>query len=506
MAYRCVARKETHVEQRLQILFATAEMNPLARTGGLGDVASALPKALRTLGVDVRVVMPLYQAVRRSGVALTPVLTDLPVPLPTAVARTNVWQADLAGQGQPSAQTVPVYCIEQDAYFDRPGLYGSDQRDYPDNAERFIFFCRAILALVEHLNWFPHLLHCHDWQTALLPAYVRFLEGLAPRLTTAATVFTIHNLAYQGIFPAAMFPATGLPLTLFHAAGVEYFGHMNFMKSGLLYADYLTTVSPTYAQEICTPEFGVGLDGVLGTRRHALIGILNGVDYDVWSPERDTALAACYSATDVRGKAVCKTALLHAYGFSENPGIPLLGMISRLVDQKGVDILIAALPALLAMDLRLVILGEGASHHQEALIRQAQAYPERLGVHLGFNDTLAHQIEAGCDAILMPSRYEPCGLNQLYSMRYGTIPIARATGGLKDTVCPYQAETGEGIGFVFAEPTPEALLAAVREALSAFANRTAWHRLMHNAMAQDYSWEQSARRYVDLYQRAVDAR
>jgi starch synthase len=491
------------VEERLQILFATSEVTPLAHTGGLGDVAGALPKALTTLGLDVRVVMPLYQAVRRSRANLTRVLTDLQVPLTTGVARANVWQADLNGQGRSSSQTVPVYCIEQDAYFDRPGLYGSDRGDYPDNAERFIFFCRAVLALVDALHWFPQILHCHDWQTALLPASARFLGGIDPRLARAVTVYTIHNLAYQGIFPAGKFPLTGLPPTLFQPTGVEYYGNMNLMKAGLLYADYLTTVSPTYAEEICTPELGIGLDGLLSTRRHVLVGILNGADYDVWDPANDTALAAPYCATDLSGKATCKTALLREYGLPEDPETPLLGMISRLADQKGVDILIAALPTFLGMPVRLVLLGAGAPHYQESLARQAQAYPERLGVRLEFNNALAHQIEAGCDAFLMPSRYEPCGLNQLYSMRYGTIPIVRATGGLRDTVRPYRADTGEGTGFVFQEPTPEALLAAVGEALRVFADRPAWQRLMHNAMAQDYSWEQSARCYLDLYQRAV---
>jgi starch synthase len=488
------------VEQRLRILFATSEVTPFARTGGLGDVIGALPKALRTLDLDVRVVMPLYQVVRHSGLDLHPVLSNLQIPLASGVMTAPVWQAALADPGQSDDQAVPVYCIEQDRYFDRPGLYGDAHGDYPDNAERFIFFCRAVLALVEQMGWFPEILHCHDWQTALLPAYVRFSEGFDPRIATVATIFTIHNLAYQGIFPALTFPLSGLPATLFHPNGVEYYGQMNFMKAGLLYADYLTTVSPHYAEEICTPEFGVGLHGVLDMRRSALMGILNGVDYSVWDPVHDATLAASYSATDLHGKTECKNALLRVYGLPEDTDIPLIGMISRLVDQKGIDILTAALPELLKLNLRLVILGSGAPHYQESLARQARAYPDRLGVRVEFNDALAHQIEAGCDIFLMPSRYEPCGLNQLYSMRYGTIPAVRATGGLRDTVVPYQAEAGVGTGFVFHEPTAEALLATIRTALSVFADRPGWQQLMHNAMAQDFSWEQSARRYLALYQ------
>lgn len=496
------------MQQRLQILCVTPEVTPFARTGGLGDVASALPKALAALGHEVRIVMPLYQTIREGPFPLTLVLSDLSVPVWRSRRPARVWQGELGGPGGPESQTpgIPVYFIEQDDYFARPGLYSTDAGDYADNAERFIFFCRAVLALTARLNWFPQVFHCHDWQTALLPSYVRFLLGLDTRLYAAATIYTIHNLAYQGLFPAAIFPHTELPLPLFAPSGVEYYGQVNFMKAGLLYADYLTTVSPTYAEEICTPGFGAGLDGVLQSRGAMLVGILNGADYEIWNPATDPALAAPYSAADRRGKTVCKTALLRAYGLPEDSTTPLFGMVSRLVEQKGVDILAAALPQLLSLDLRLVLLGAGDPRYQEFFTAQARAYPERLGVRLGFNDDLAHQIEAGCDAFLMPSRFEPCGLNQMYSLRYGTIPLVRATGGLRDTVLPFTAATGEGTGFVFHEPTAEAFVAAVRDALAAYTAQPTWQRLIHNAMAQDLSWERSARHYVDLYQRAVAAR
>jgi starch synthase len=493
------------VEPRLQILFVTPEVTPFARTGGLGDVSSALPKALAALGQDVRVVMPLYQAVRDGACTLSLVLPDLQVPLHTGFKTARVWQGALPGQMGSVAQapSVPVYCVEQDEYFARPGLYGSEAGDYPDNAERFSFFCRAVLALAMRLRWTPHVLHCHDWQTALLPAYLRFLPGLAPPLAQTATVYTIHNLLFQGLFPAWVLPLTGLPWSLFQPDGVEFFGSVNFMKAGLHYADYLTTVSPTYAEEICTPEFGAGLDDVLRTRRSALVGILNGADYDVWNPATDPALAAHYSTADLRGKTLCKSALLRAYGFPAAPHTPLFSMIARLTEQKGVDLLAAALPDLLGMHLRLVILGTGEPRYHALLSSQTQAHPDRLRIRLEFNDDLAHQIEAGSDGFLMPSRYEPCGLNQIYSLRYGTIPIVRATGGLRDTVVPFNTATGTGTGFVFHAATAEALLAAVQEALAVYTDQSAWHRLLQNAMAQDFSWDQSAARYLDLYRRAL---
>jgi starch synthase len=470
-------------------------------------VAGALPKALAALGHDVRVVMPLYQAVRADTLPLTQILTNLQVPLVTGSRTARVWQGELAGQERARASSgLPVYFIEQDEYFARSGLYGSESGDYPDNAARFIFFCRAALALAGRLNWFPQVFHCHDWQTALLPAYLRFLPGLDPRLSAAATIYTVHNLAYQGVFPAWAFPFTGLPLVLFQPAGMEFFGYINFMKAGLLCADYLTTVSPTYAEEICTPDFGSGLDGVLRTRRRALVGILNGADYEVWNPQTDPSLAAHYSAADLSGKAACKTALLRAFGLPADPATPLIGMISRLVEQKGIDLLAAALERLLALNLRLVVLGSGEARYEELLTTMARTYPQQIGVRLGFDDALAHQIEAGSDCFLMPSRYEPCGLNQIYSMRYGTIPIVRATGGLRDTVLPFDPATGQGTGCVFQEANGDALLTAVRAALAVFANRGAWHRLMQNAMVQDFSWARSAARYLDFYRRAVAER
>jgi starch synthase len=491
---------EQLAEQRLRILFVSAEVSPFARTGGLGDVVGALPPILASHGLDVRVAMPLYQAVRDRSFSLTPVLQNLLVPLVSGDRTTHIWRSYLDER----AGEVPVYFIEQDEYFARPGLYGDGVMDYEDNAFRFIFFCAAALALVERLEWFPHVIHCHDWHTGLVPAYLRFLSWPTPRLATAATVFTIHNLAYQGVFPAPIFGATGLPSRLFQPRGMEFHGNVNFMKAGLYYADHLTTVSPTYAEEICTPEFGHGLDGVLRERRNVLTGIVNGADYNAWNPTTDPLLAAAYTADDLRGKAACKLALLRMFGMVEELESPLLGMVTRLTEQKGVDLVLQVLERLFALDANLVILGSGDRQYEGFLAALARRYPDRLGVRLGFNDALAHQIQAGGDCLLMPSRFEPCGLTQMYAMRYGTIPIVRATGGLKDTVTPFDPLTRQGVGFVFTEATADALLETVRAALSVFADKSAWRQLQRNAMTSDFSWDHSAARYIKLYQQAVE--
>ena len=493
------------MDQSLRILFISTEVSPFARTGGLGDVNGALPKVLAALGHDVRIVMPLYQTLRDGGFSLTEVVSDLQVPLVTGARTGRVWRTYLPDQDE-SAPQVPVYCIEQDDFFARPGLYGNSDGDYPDNVVRFTFFSRAGLALAERLEWFPQVFHCHDWHTGLVPAFLRFLPGLDTRIASAASVFTIHNFAYQGIFPNWTFGLTGLPPFLFQPQGLEFYGFLNYMKSGLYYADRITTVSPSYAEEIGTPALGFGLDSVIRTRQDALVGILNGADYTVWNPETDPMLVARYSAEDLSGKAACKRALLQAYGLSADLGIPVIGMVTRLVDQKGVDLLAGALNTLLELNCRLVILGSGEARYEEFLTQQARAHPDRIGVRIGFDETLSHHIEAGSDCFLMPSRYEPCGLNQIYSLRYGTIPIVRATGGLRDTVVPFDSTTGQGTGFVFQEASPEALSEAVRAAVAAFANTAAWRQLMRSGMAQDFSWTRSAAQYIELYQQVVTAR
>ncbi len=489
------------VDERLRIVFVSAEVTPFARTGGLGDVIGALPPVLAKQGHDVCIVTPLYQAVLDQAFSLTLVLDDLVVPVTSGDRSARVWQSRLPRDD--AGPAVPVYFIEQDEYFARPGLYGASGGDYADNARRFIFFSRVALTLIERLEWLPHIIHCHDWHTGLVPAYLRFLPELDERLTATASVFTIHNLAYQGVFPASVFGLTGLPPQLFQPAGVEFYNQVNFMKSGLYYADALTTVSPTYAEEICTPEFGHGLDGVLRERQSALIGIVNGIDYKVWDPTIDTALAAPFSADDITGKGACKTALLRKFGLVEDTESPLLGMVTRLADQKGVDLVIASLERFFDLNANVVILGSGERRAEELLMTLARRYADRLGVRIGFSDVLSHQMQAGSDGLLMPSRFEPCGLTQMYAMRYGAIPIVRATGGLRDTVTPFDPVTRRGTGFVFEEATAEALLGAVQAAVAAFADKATWRQLQYNTMTQDFSWDRSARQYAELYRQAL---
>ncbi|MGE0824684.1 MAG: glycogen synthase GlgA [Candidatus Binatia bacterium] len=491
------------MNQRLRILFVTAEVTPFARTGGLGDVCGALSHTLASLGHDVRIVMPLYKAIRDRNIAMQVVVEDVEMPLVFGTRKTRVWQGYLGekreSEDQPAGVRVPVYFIEQDEYFARPGLYGGEAGDYSDNALRFIFLCRAVLALPEHIAWFPHIFHCHDWHTALLPAYLRSLPDLDDRLTAAGTVFTIHNLAYQGRFPSWVFDITGLPHTLFQTKGIEFHGEVNFMKAGLYYADHLTTVSPTYAWEICTPEGGFGLDGVLRERRQVLTGILNGVDYKGWNPATDPLISARYTVSDLRGKAACKRELLRRFELPHDPSTPVAAVISRLTEQKGIDLVAAALPQLLALPIRLVILASGEPYYERLCLEWTRRYPELVGVQLGFDDVLAHQIQAGADLLLMPSRYEPCGLTQLYSQRYGTIPVVRAVGGLRDTVIPFDRTSGQGTGFTFTEPTAAALVESVREATTVFSDQPVWSRLIQNAMQQEFSWTRSAGLYVGLY-------
>ena len=492
---------------QLRILFVTAEVSPFARTGGLGDVCGTLPQALAALGHDVRIVMPLYKTIHDHQVPMTEVPGDLDMPLVFGTRTTRVWQGQLnvpasTNGTQSWGPRVPVYFIEHDEYYARAGLYGGEAGDYADNAFRFLFLSHAAVALPGLVTWFPHVFHCHDWHTALVPAYLRFLPELDSRLATAGTVFTIHNLAYQGRFPSWVFDITGLPHSLFQTSGLEFYGGVNFMKAGLCYADQVTAVSPTYAQEICTAEGGFGLDGVLCERRYALTGILNGTDTNSWNPSTDVHLATRYSPNDVSGKAACKAELLRLFHFPDEPTVPVLAFISRLVDQKGVDLLVGAIGRMLALRVRIVVLGSGDAAYERILTEWAQRSPEQIGVRLGFDDALAHQMQAGSDMLLMPSRYEPCGLTQLYGLRYGTIPIVRAVGGLKDTVIPIDPEAGSGTGFVFAEPNAEALVETVRGAVHVFADTKRWQTLVQRAMQQDFSWDRSAAQYVNLYRSA----
>jgi len=480
-----------------RILMISPEAVPFAKTGGLADVAGALPVALKNLGLDVRLLLPLYSMVRQSGAALTKVAEDLTVPFSFFSLSFDVYEASVEG--------LTCYLVERDEFFDRRFLYGTPKGDYYDNLERFMFLAKTVLPLCQTLKFAPDIIHCHDWQSALVPVYLKELWREEEVFQQTASVFTIHNLAYQGKFPKQKFPLLDLDASLFGIEGLEFYDQINFMKGGILWADAVTTVSRQYSREIQTLEFGCGLDGVLRTRADVLTGIVNGVDYNVWNPSTDGHLAANYSPDDLKGKAVNKKALMAEYGL--DPALakaPLLGMVSRLADQKGLDLLAAILPELLTAPLTLVILGTGDQKYHDLLSAAAAQYPGRLGVKIAFDNRIAHLIEAGADMFLMPSAYEPCGLNQIYSLKYGTIPVARATGGLVDTIEPVDAKKKTGTGFLFQEYSPQAFLACIQEACEAYQNKALWRKLMKNAMSRDFSWEASAQAYAALYRQTLE--
>ncbi|HEV2282848.1 MAG TPA: glycogen synthase GlgA [bacterium] len=485
----------------MRILFCTSEAVPFAKTGGLADVAGALPAALTETGCDVRVVLPGYRSIDRVKFGFR-AIGRAGVPLGTTQTEVEFLEGRLHGG------RVPAYLVAHDPSFGRAGLYGEGGRDYEDNLERFTVFGRGVLALPDRLEWTPDVLHCQDWQTGLVPVWLRE-ERRARRLERAATLFTIHNLAYQGLFPPERLPVTGLGPHLFTPKGIEFYGKVNLLKGGLVFADRLSTVSEQYAREIQTPEFGCGLEGVLRERAADLAGILNGVDYGAWDPSTDGHIAARYTADDLTGKAVCTRDLRRTQRLDDTPDAPLVGMISRLADQKGFDLVAAVLDRLIAAGAQFVLLGTGEPKYHELFAAFGTRYPGRVSVTLGFDDALAHRIEAGADMFLMPSRYEPSGLNQLYSLRYGTVPVVRETGGLADTIVdatPDAVARGVANGFVFEAYEPAALREAVERALRAFRDRRVWTQLQQTGMRQDFSWRRAAGRYVETYRRAIAAR
>ena len=478
--------------QPMRIVYAASEMAPYAKTGGLADVIASLPAALAERGADIHTVLPLYRSVREEGVLSGAQQRSFSVLFRGEQHESRIHTIRLA-------QNNAVSFVERDEFFDRAQLYGPGGQGYLDNADRFIFFNRAVLSLCAQKQFSPQIIHCNDWQTGLIPVYLKNSPGKsmpAPPLS----VLTIHNLAYQGNFPAETMGIAGLPLELYTPQRMEFYGKMSFLKGGIIYADSLTTVSPTYAKEICTPEFGHGMDGVLRTRKKDMIGILNGVDYSIWDPASDTHIAAPFNARDVRGKAVCRDELLNIFGLDASPKVPVVGMVSRLAEQKGFDIVLEALPALMDLDIRMVVLGTGEPRIEKQLKILSRVYGKKMKVKTAYDNALAHKIEAGSDMFLMPSRYEPCGLNQMYSLRYGTIPIVRATGGLEDSVEAFSTRTGEGTGFKFKEYTAASLVRCVKKAADLYKNSGGWKTLMGNAMGMDFSWSRSAGAYLDLYE------
>lgn len=483
----------------MNILFATSEAHPLVKTGGLGDVSGSLPRAIRNAKHDVRLVLPAYPAAKDAAGTLKRVAA---LSLPGATTAVRILQ------GRVPQTRVKLYLVDSPAHFERAGgPYSRPQGgDWPDNAERFALFARAVCELAMNragIDWQPELVHCNDWQTGLVPALLS-LEPARP-----ATLFTIHNLAYQGLFSRRQFDALHLPASWWSMHLLEFHQKMSFIKGGLVFADRLNTVSPTYAREICTPEFGCGLDGLLSRRSDYLSGILNGVDYRVWNPGRDRLIPHTYTARTLRLKQENKIALQESFSLPVKPQTPLFGHVGRLVEQKGVDLILALIPELLQRPMQLVFLGTGEPELETALRQAARKHPSKIGVRIGYDEALAHLVEAGSDAFLMPSRFEPCGLNQLYSLRYGTPPIVRRTGGLADSVVDADAEhlrQGTATGFLFDKAAPPALLHAIDRALNLFAQQRVWKTLIERGMHEDFSWSRSATAYLDLYQRAISDR
>ena len=487
----------------LKILYASPEVVPFAKTGGLADVAGALPYALAARGHDVVVMMPRYASLYGGKYQLAAVS---PLLVPSFGEHESVLSFELGGETRP----VRFVFIAREEYFKRPELYrdpGTGQ-DWADNDERFSYFARAVLLWCKQTGFRPDIIHVNDWQSALVPAYLKLLCVDDPFFARTRTVLTIHNLAYHGQFPAERFGVLKLDARFFAPLSCfEFWGKVNFLKAGICYADKLNTVSETYAREIQSgPELGCGLDGILRERSNDVYGIVNGIDYDAWSPEKDTLIAANYSPSGMDGKGDNKAALLSECGFAPTAiDLPLIGVISRLDDQKGFDLLAEVAEELLARNFLFVVLGTGHKKYHELLELLQRRFPEKLHVFLAFDNRLAHLIEAGADMFLMPSRYEPCGLNQLYSLKYGTVPVVRKTGGLADTVEDADPARGTGTGFVFVEYTGAALLAVIDRALAAFAVPAQWHKIMENGMRQDFSWTASAAKYERLYEAARSA-
>ncbi len=490
---------------RLRVLLIASEVAPFAKTGGLADVAGALPRALLGVGHDVRVLLPKYRGAEAHATDTRVVVPTIRVPLGDRSA-----EGSLVEGRSPSG--VPVYLLEHEHYFNRDSLYGTADDDYWDNCERFVFFCRAALEGLARLDaarpgtrWQPQIIHANDWQTGLLPVYLHTLYRDHPMLGKLATLFTIHNLAYQGVFWHYDMPMTGLGWDLFTPAGIEFYGKLNFLKGGLIFSDLLTTVSRTYAREIRTPAFGCGLEGVLEERSPDLHGVVNGIDYEVWNPAKDPAIAHPYAPDDPEPKAICRETLRRELGLEDGAG-PVLGVVTRLAEQKGMELVLEALPGLLAEGCQLVMLGSGDAHLEEAFRAAADGHRGQVAVRIGYDDELSRRIYAGSDTFLMPSRYEPCGLGQLIALRYGVAPVVRRTGGLADTVTEFDPARRSGTGFMFDDFTADALLAAVRRAASTYRQPSVWKALVRNAMAEDFSWDASAREYVTLYRKALKAR
>lgn len=478
----------------MRIVFVASEMAPFAKTGGLADVMGVLPREIQSLGQEVICFLPKYKKIDVSRWPLKEAIDRLQIPVGSEIETGRVHRIDDPGG-------IKIFLIDQPEYYSRDELYGTPLGDYPDNDRRFVFFQRGVLEALRKLELKSDLIHCHDWQTGLIPAYLKTLYAEDPFFAKTKTVFTIHNLGYQGNFPPDSLPVTGLGWREFRLERLEFYGKVSFLKGGLVYADALTTVSPRYAREIQTKEFGCGMEGVLQTRKEDLSGIINGIDPVEWNPETDPDIPARFSSKKPEGKWLNKKVLQKENHFKVSERIPLCGMITRMAEQKGLDILAAAVEGLIKRGVQLVLLGTGEEKYQQVFRELAKRHSNQLAVHILFDPRLAKRIYAGSDIFLMPSRYEPCGLGQLISLRFGTVPLVRYTGGLADTVEDFNPQTGEGTGFVFKEHQVQAFLKTLDRALGIFGDPNLWVKLMKNGMKKDFSWHASAKNYVELYER-----
>jgi starch synthase len=482
--------------QKLKILLAASEVYPFAKTGGLADIAGALPKALKQLGHDVRVIMPKHKAVAKSPLGIRPMGLDVTIPIGGTRKKGFLYSSNLNGE-------IPVYFVGNESYFSRDPIYGTRHGDYPDNAERFIFFCRSIFEICKSVEFQPDIIHCNDWQTGLIPVYLKTVYARDKRFKNTRTIFSIHNLGYQGNFPASELKTAGLPFSLFTPEGVEFYNHFSFLKSALVFADLLTTVSPTYAKEIQTKAFGFKMDGILRERSKDLFGILNGVDYQEWNPESDPGIEKNYSPENIEGKLTCKKKLADLFSLKVGDDTPILSMVTRLSSQKGIDLVIETMGDFLGEGAAFVILGSGDSMYEDYFLKLKKRFPDRIGVRIGFDEKLAHQILAGSDILLMPSQYEPCGLTQMYSLKYGAVPVVRSVGGLADSIKEFNRKTLRGTGFKFKKFVPDHLHQAVKKAVSVYRKKDQWQKLTLNDMNANFGWDRAAKKYCQLYRRVL---
>lgn len=480
----------------MNVLIASPEVFPFIKTGGLADVTGSLPKALKKMGIETRVILPKHKGIEEQGFPIRYKNYKFSCPMSQGYVEGEIAETEYEG--------ITAYLVEKDDYYYRDYLYSTPDGDYLDNAERFIFFSKSILEAIKVTGFVPDVLHCNDWESALTPVFLRTLYRDDAVLKKIATLFTIHNLGYQGIFWQYDMHLLNIGWEYFTPDCLEFFGNINFLKGGIVFSDIINTVSRKYSEEIQTPEFGHGLDGILRTRKSDLYGIINGIDYEDWSPEKDPDIPAKYDKENTGNKKTCKASLQEAFKLPVTENIPLIGTISRLADQKGFDLIASSLEEMLSYGTQYVILGTGERKYHDLFTELSKKFPKSFSVRIAYDNKLAHLIEAGADMFLMPSRYEPCGLNQLYSLRYGTVPVVRGVGGLEDTIRDYSKEPGRGTGFKFYDYSDKAMLDAVKRALTVYEDKDKWLSLIKRCMSEDFSWQRSAKEYIDLYEKAIE--